>query len=74
MAKAKVKYKNLYGEMARIGLTIQDIAQLIGRSRTSTSNKLSGKHTLSLDEALLIKKTFFPNETIEYLFVDTNKE
>lgn len=71
-AKAKIKYPNLRAEMSRIGIRQRDVAKLLGVSELTVSKKMNGKSSFTIDEAFLIKETFFPNFTVDYLFFDNN--
>lgn len=64
----KVKYKNLEAERIRRGVTIPDMAKTLGKSYSGVRKKLTGKASIKLDEAFLIRNTYFPNESLEYLF------
>lgn len=66
----KNKYPNLRAEMSRIGIKQADIAELLGIREVTVSKKMNGKSTFDIDEAFLIKKTFFPNLSLDYLFSD----
>lgn len=54
--------------MSRLGIKQIDIAKLLGVREATISDKMNGKSTFDIDEAFLIKKTFFPDLTIDYLF------
>lgn len=60
--------KNLSAEMARFGIKISDIQQLLDCSEKTVRNKLGGVTTFSIDEAAKIRDSFFPGMRIEYLF------
>lgn len=61
-------YNNLKAEMARQGITIEQVAKVLKKSYGTTYEKLNKPNRLKLHEAYLIKSTFFPNLAIEYLF------
>lgn len=61
-------YRNLEAECARKGITKKDIALCLDVRYATVSDKMRGKYPFTLDEALKIKKNFFPNLSIEYLF------
>lgn len=61
-------YINLEFEMKKIGKTSEDLAKLLKKSRKASTNRLSGKTEFSLNEILLIKKEWFPDKTLDYLF------
>ncbi|MBD5469245.1 MAG: helix-turn-helix transcriptional regulator [Lachnospiraceae bacterium] len=64
-------YPNLAAEMARNGLTEKDLAQEIGRSADTIRNWMHGKGDFPIGKALIIRKKFFPQTQIEYLYSST---
>lgn len=68
MSATKNAYPNLRAEMARLDITIQDIADLIGTSRDTVGAKLSRKRMFYLDEAFEIADTFFSDKDVHFLF------
>ena len=63
-----MQYLNLIGEMAKRKVKNESIAQELGIRRNSVYNKLNGESSFSVDEAIRIRDTFFPEYDIEYLF------
>ena len=61
-------YGNLIIEMKKKKVTQAEIAKALNISRRSVFNKVSGNIEFSMSEALTIKRTFFDDQTIEYLF------
>lgn len=61
-------FKNLSAEMARYGVSTNDIRIAIGKSERATRDKLAGKVDFSFPEAAKIRDSFFPGMTLEYLF------
>lgn len=61
-------YPNLNAEMSRIGIEQKDIAKKLNKGADGVSLKINGKRAWLLDEAKIIKATFFPNLSIDYLF------
>lgn len=61
-------YPNLRAEMARAGLTITNLAQLMDVSIPTLSNKLNGKKDFSLKDAFKIKKILRTDVSIDELF------
>ena len=61
-------YKNLKAEMARIDITIELIAKVLGIHRNSASNKVNGPSSFSIEEAMIVKKSFFDDCEYGYLF------
>ncbi len=61
-------YGNLRAEMGRCNITAESISRLLGIHRNSVSNKLNGQSSFSIEEAIQIKSTFFPEFEYGYLF------
>lgn len=61
-------YPNLRAEIARLGLTMADVAQAIGVSTTHFSLKMTGKFGFTLAEAFAIKKFLKTKLSIDELF------
>ena len=59
---------NLRAEMARKHINQLEIAVVLGISVKSVSNKMNGKSEFTRKEMFLIKKTFFPECSTDYLF------
>lgn len=63
---------NLLAEMARYGVKVADIQELIACTDKTVRNKISGTTDFSVHEAIVIRDFFFPGMRIEYLFSDSN--
>ena len=63
---------NLVGEMAKRGVSINDLATLLGLHRNSVANKLYGRSPFTLDEALAIFDKFFSDCNFRVLFAAIN--
>lgn len=61
-------FNNLLAEMARNKITNEAIAFFLQITPNTISNKLSGKTEFTRKEMWLIRKEYFPNCTIDYLF------
>lgn len=61
-------YKNLMIVMKKEGVTQKQIAELLSVRTATVSEKINGKYSFYFDEAVKIKKVFFPYYEIEYLF------
>lgn len=61
-------YPNLKAELARHNLRDEDIARHLQVRNATISDKMKGKSDFKLTEAMSIKKEFFPDLTIDYLF------
>jgi hypothetical protein len=60
--------KNLRAEMTRKGITAVDISNYLGLRYGTVLDKLNGKYRFYYSEAIAIKREFFPELNIEYLF------
>ena len=54
--------------MARSGITIEAIAQLLNIHRNSAARKVNGIGEFTASETLKIKRTYFDTLDYEYLF------
>lgn len=61
-------YRNLFNAMKQKNITATQIAELLGVRLATVSDKINGKSRFYFEEALKIKKIFFPEFEIEYLF------
>lgn len=61
-------YRNLEAELARNMLTRKDIAQVIGCSVGTVSQKMHGKSFFTVPEALALQDFLGSDKSIEYLF------
>jgi len=68
--QSNIMFPNLRAEMARKQITIKEIANTIGVGRAAASQKLSGKTPITLAEAFMIEKNYFPDSDIRYLFAE----
>lgn len=59
---------NLRGEMAKRKVSIECISELLKIHRNSVANKLNGDSAFSIEQAMLIQETFFPDLEMKYLF------
>lgn len=59
---------NLRGEMAKRKISIESVADLLKIHRNSVANKLNGESSFSIEQAMLIQETFFPDLKVKYLF------
>lgn len=64
-------YPNLEAELSRSGVTRLQLAALIGKNKSTISNKMHGKNGgFSVAQATAIRNTFFPELSIDYLFCE----
>lgn len=63
---------NLKAEMARKGITNEQLANEIGINPATMSAKLNIAGRMRLDEAQCLRDKFFPGMTMDYLFGDSS--
>lgn len=61
-------FRNLAAEMARQNITIKDISLQLHLSEKTIKNYLSGKTRIPWNAVVEIKKSFFPEFEVSYLF------
>lgn len=66
-------YRNLEAEMARHSIKRKNLSDEIGVKYSTISDKLNGRTPFTFDETVKIKKTFFPELPLEYLFDKSEK-
>ena len=60
-------FRNLSAELVRHGIKVKDLAEYIGVSPKTASNKLNGKSEFTLSEINKIS-SLFPTMEVAYLF------
>lgn len=65
---------NLKGEMAKKGVTIEEVSKLLGIHRNSVANKLNGDSSFTIEEAFKVHDVYFPQMSLNYLFETEEKE
>lgn len=63
-----MQHSTLIGEMAKRRITIEEIAKLLNIHRNSVANKLGGSTAFTIEEAIWIQETFFPDCNLKELF------
>ena len=66
--KEKTYRANLVREMYERKVKIADIAKATGRHRNAVTRKINGDAPITIDEAVIITETFFPDRNIKWLF------
>lgn len=64
--------RNLRAEMARYGISSQDIQLLLSCTDKTVKSRLEGTTEFSVSDSFKIRDTFFPGMRIEYLFASDN--
>ncbi|WP_204864566.1 hypothetical protein [Drancourtella massiliensis] len=59
--------------MAKRKVSIESISELLKIHRNSVANKLNGNSAFSIEQAMLIQETFFPDLEMKYLFSKDDK-
>lgn len=62
-------FPNLIVEMKRNHVTQTKVAEVLGITNTAVNNKMKGKTEWTLLEMCRIKQTFFPELTLDDLFL-----
>lgn len=70
--REKMKYSNLKAELARKGISMEDVSGLLGIHRNSVSNKINGDTPFTVEEAFKIHDKYFPKLSMDYLFTAEN--
>ena len=64
----------LRGELAKRKVSIEGLATLLGIHRNSVANKLNGESSFSIEQAVMIQETYFPDLSLKYLFSTEEQE
>lgn len=64
-------FPNLRAEMARLNITVSDIANELDKTKDWVENRLNGKCALPIETAFAIWTSFFPKLKLDYLFAQT---
>ena len=59
--------RNLLAEMARNGISRQQVGDVIDLCQASISQRFNGKADFKVGELVKIRDTFFPNCSLDYL-------
>lgn len=62
--------QNLRAEMTRRNIGPSDIGRAINKSTRTASDKVSGRYPFTINEAKVIRDTFFQGMDLEFLFAD----
>lgn len=68
-------YPNLSAEMARNGVSVDDLAAALKRDRNTVYGKLKRRRGTDFrtSEAFAIRDRFFPGLTVDYLFANVTE-
>ncbi len=61
-------YANLKREIFAKGVTQVSLAKALGIGTNTLAHKMRGKTEFKASEMITIKREFFPDKTLEYLF------
>lgn len=61
-------YPNLIIEATKKNITQSKIGSVCGATRDTVRNKMNKDGRFTIEEAIAIKKSLFPEHTLEYLF------
>lgn len=65
-------YNNLKLEMKKKKVNNRDLMAALNVSYQSVSNKICGRTSFKIEEAITVRDLFFPFMALEYLFEKTN--
>lgn len=65
-----MKFKNLFIEMTRLGLTTKELANLTRIKHQTLSKKLSGEKEFRLGDIVKIRNVINPRLELDYLFAE----
>ena len=66
-------YANLKRELFAKGITQVHLAKVLGIRTNTLAHKMRGKTEFKASEMITIKREFFPDMTLEYLFNNETK-
>lgn len=56
-----MKYSNLKAELARKGVSMEEVSKALEIHRNSVANKINGDTPFTVEEAFKIQKRYFPS-------------
>ncbi len=62
-------YTELKAKMAANGVTVEQIAEAIGKHRNTVAAKIGGRAKFYIDELIIIRDRFFPSALLDELAV-----
>lgn len=62
-------YINLKTEIEKSNITNEEVADVLKLLPEDVENKLEGSGIFTIEEAMLLKKIYFPKMPLDYLFV-----
>lgn len=71
MKKSKTKPRylvNLRKEMTQRGIEVRDIAQSLFMAESCVYQRIRGDANFTADDAIKVKRKFFPDLSVDYLF------
>lgn len=66
-----MSYINLKTEIKKSNITIEEIADVFKLQPDNIEDKLEGSGRFTIEEAMILKKKYFSQLPLEYLFVHT---
>ena len=63
-----MRYSNLKAELARKGVSIEEVSKMLNIHRNSVTNKINGETPFTVEEAFKIHDRYFPKLSLDYLF------
>lgn len=69
-----MRYSNLKAEMARKGISIEEVSKALDIHRNSVANKINGDTPFTVEEAFKIHDKYFPKLSLDYLFATEDEK
>lgn len=63
-----MRYSNLKAELARRGISMEEVSKVLNIHRNSVANKINGETSFTVEEAFKIQNRYFPKMSMDYLF------
>lgn len=71
--KRNRKFSHLYGAMARFGVTVEELAQRMGKSKTYVQHRLSGEIPWSIADCYKILRMFGEDPSLIQVWFPENE-
>lgn len=69
-----MKYSNLKAELARKGISMEEVSKVLEIHRNSVANKINGDTPFTVEEAFKIQEKYFPKLSLNYLFATEDEK
>lgn len=69
-----MRYSNLKAELARRGISMEEVSKVLNIHRNSVANKINGETSFTVEEAFKIQNRYFPKMSMDYLFATEEEQ